>query len=785
MDSYNNPINPQRFVIKPLPLFVGAMLVFLLFGNWLFIDLREGAKRDAQRNISAIGEIKTNQIRDWLDDRMSDANTLSNNSFFSREATLWMHAGASHDAKRRLLIERLNAFLTGHHYRAIVLYDAAGRIVLSAGKKIPDRLEIGMKVKHNMYSGQLSLVDFHRHHDPAHSIGLGFLSPLREGGDISGAIYLAEDPTQNLFSLLDNEPEGRETAETQLVRIEEDTVLFLNQVRHSDEPPLGFSLPINTAQLAPAVALRGKLGLLEGTKDERGQAVLAYATAIQGTPWVLISKVDEQDAYHLVNKLRNVTLFLAIFIFGLTGAWFWQWHRREQAASDSAILQERLRADALLLESEKCFRKIFEYTALSMARSAINGEFIEVNDAWCSMYGYKREEVLSQHLTWQQIAHPDDVESELEQLTKMLAGKIDHFKLDMRYIHKEGRVLWGIDQVSLVRDEKGEPEYIFSVSQDISEHKQAEQQISFMAYHDKLTGLPNRALFFDRLSQAISQARRGHKHVALMYLDLDGFKPINDIHGHEAGDTVLKMAAQRLLACVRSMDTVARLGGDEFAVIVCQLDSPTEIERIAEQILRGFAQAMTLPNGAECTVGTSIGISIYPDNGGEMDSLLAAADEAMYDSKRKGKNTCSYFGGAPIHSNDAEAWILFDETHHVGVLEIDEQHRELVRLVNRLNGAIKNKEGDASTLGLYDELLEFTAFHFATEHRLMEECGYPELIHHDLEHTHLLEEAQRYKSRLTEGGDLLALQSIKDWLLNHIQFADKPMASYLLAHEEK
>jgi len=781
MDSYNNQISPHA--IKPLPLFVGAMLVFVLFGNWFFIDLREGVKRDAQRNVSAIGEIKANQIRVWLDSRMSDANTLSDNSFFSREATKWMQAGAPHDARRQQLVARLNAFLAGHHYRAIVLYDTAGRAVLNTGESILNNLKIGAEVKHVQDSGQFSVIDLHRHQGIANSIGMGFLTPLRDGMVYTGALYLAENPTQYLFPLLDDEPEGSETAETQLVRIEGDFVLFLNQHHHRDEPPLGFRLPLNSPRLASAIALRGKHGLLEHAQDERGQAVLAYATAIQGTPWMLVSKVDEQDAYHLLNKIRNITFFLGIFTFGLTGAWFWQWRRREQATLDSAILQERLRADVLLLESEKSFHMIFEHTALPMARHSINGEFIEVNDAWCDMYGYEREEVLSQHLTWQQITYPDDVELGLKQLSKMFARDIEHFKLDKRYIHKEGHVLWGAEQVSLVRDEKGEPEYIISAIQDISEHKQAEQQISFMAYHDKLTGLPNRALFFDRLSQTISQARRGHKHVALMYLDLDGFKPINDIHGHEAGDVVLKMAAQRLLACVRTMDTVARLGGDEFAVIVCQLDSPTEIERIAEQILQAFAQAMTLPSGSECTVGASIGISIYPDNGGEMDSLLAAADEAMYDSKRKGKSTYSYFGGAPIRANDGEAWILFDEMHHVGVLEIDEQHRELVRLVNRLNGAIKNKENDATTLRLYDELLEFTAFHFATEHRLMEQSGYPELILHDLEHTHLLEEAQRFKSRLTEGGDLLALQSIKDWLLNHIQFADKPMASYLLANK--
>jgi diguanylate cyclase (GGDEF)-like protein/hemerythrin-like metal-binding protein len=317
---------------------------------------------------------------------------------------------------------------------------------------------------------------------------------------------------------------------------------------------------------------------------------------------------------------------------------------------------------------------------------------------------------------------------------------------------------------------------------DITERKQSESRVNFLAYHDRLTGLPNRALFFDRLSQAMSQARRSHNHVALLYLDLDGFKPVNDMHGHEAGDAVLKMVAQRLLACVRAVDTVARLGGDEFAIVAGELDSPVEVERIAEHVLQAFAQTMALPDGEVCMVGCSIGISIYPDNGDEMDSLLAAADAAMYDSKRNGKNTYSYFGGEPAAVDDAEAWIVFDKAHHVGVVEIDEQHRELVRLVNRLNGAIKNKEGDSAIMELYDELLKFTAFHFATEHRLMEQSGYPDMAKHDLEHNSLVDEAMHFKSRLSVGGELLALQSIKDWLLNHIHYSDKTLANYLQEH---
>ncbi len=764
-------------IIGPLPVLAAAVLFSLLVGHWLFQALRDSVKLDAQRNISAIGEIKASQLHDWLDDRMSDAATLSVDSYFSRATVQWFRHGAPDNAQRKQIVGRMEAFLHEHHYRAIVLYDEAGKVVLSAGERFPDVAAIGAAIRETHGVQHFQFVDLHRHQDARKSVGLGFLTPLRAGADYAGTLYLVEDPALHLFPMLDDEPMRGGSVETQLVRQENDRVVYLDQLRHHDEPPLGFSQPLNSAGLAAALAVRGKTGLIDHAIDDEGKRVLAYAIAIAGTPWVLLAKIDEHEAYHLVNELRNVTVILAVFLIVLTMAWGWQWYRRLRAATDAEVLQERLRADTLQLEAEQRFRAIFEHAALPIARNALDGTFLEVNDAWCAMFGYTREDVAGTRLSWQQVTHPDDMEPGAGMVKKMLAGEFDSFKLDRRYIHKDGRILWGAQQTSLVRNKAGAPQCIINAIQDITEQKQSEQQISFMAYHDRLTGLPNRALFFDRFSQAISQARRSRKQVALMYLDMDGFKPINDTHGHEAGDAVLRMAAQRLLACVRATDTVARLGGDEFAIIVGQLESTQEIERIAQQILGAFAQAMVLPNGCECVVGTSIGISFFPEHGSEMDSLLAAADAAMYDSKHKGKNTYTCYGGPK--AGDTESWLVFDDGYLLGVAEMDEQHRELVRLVNRLNEAVKRKAGEAVVLRLYEELLEFTSFHFASEHRLMERYGYPAARQHDDEHNHLVAQAVQFKVRLGEGGDLLALQSIKDWLVNHILYADKPMAAYL------
>jgi diguanylate cyclase (GGDEF)-like protein/PAS domain S-box-containing protein/hemerythrin-like metal-binding protein len=907
MDPQNIHSASPATSAKPALVIVGVMLATLLAGNSLFASLRDDIRVEVQSNIAAVGRLKANQISYWLEDRLGDARVFSENSFFSRELRAWIRDGKPKDARRLHLIERLGSFLAGNGLRSVVLYDASGQVVLRSGDSNNDEDAIMPEAGEVVASGQARFVDLHRHRDVSMPVGFGVLSPLREGDEYFGAIYLAEDPERYLYPLIHEWPTDSLVAETQLVRKDGDDVLFLDKLRSRNDPPLSFRLPLSSPQLAAAVALRGQLGVLEGTLDHRGVPVLAYATAIEGTPWVVISKIDEAEAYRMIDRVRILTAILALFLYSLIGVWFWQWRRREQDVMESALLKERVRADFLQMEGAKRFRMVFEHTALPMVRNALNGEFIEVNDAWCGMFGYSREETLAQHLSWQQVTFPEDLDPGSMLVKQLLDGEIDKFRVEKRYMRKDGKVLWGILQVTLVRDDEGVPQYFISAIQDITERKQlerslednlailkmalegaqeavwewdlvtgkakfstqyytmlgyqpdefaanqdewlerihpderdavigkikaemeqnqdvyvaeyrmrakdgryrwiqgrgkvvsydetgkpvrmvgintditerklSEQQISFMAYHDKLTGLPNRALLFDRLSQAMSQAKRDGKYVALLFADLDGFKAVNDQHGHEAGDTVLKMSAQRFLACVRAVDTVARFGGDEFAIILGNLDAPEQAKGVAEKIVQAFGQSIGLADGGECTVGVSVGISVYPDHGSAMDNLIMAADQAMYESKRRGKNTYSFFVDAGTAAD--APWIKFDSEHLVGIEEIDEQHRNLAYLVNRLSEALKHDESKEAILLMFDELLVATTHHFDTESRYMSRHHYPEQSQHEAEHAQLVATALQLKKQLQDGRELLALQSVKDWLLGHIIYSDKKMAAYL------
>ncbi|WP_434782137.1 diguanylate cyclase domain-containing protein [Ferrovum myxofaciens] len=171
--------------------------------------------------------------------------------------------------------------------------------------------------------------------------------------------------------------------------------------------------------------------------------------------------------------------------------------------------------------------------------------------------------------------------------------------------------------------------------------KQTNEQITALAHHDSLTGLPNRILFYDRLNQAITRALRDKESIAVLYLDLDGFKHINDTLGHDAGDALLRETAKRIMACVRESDTVARIGGDEFTMILSNARTTNSKDRVAKKIVDAIAHPFMI-NGKNCTVSASIGISLYPDHGETAEQLVKIADAAMYLAKHSGKNCYCY-----------------------------------------------------------------------------------------------------------------------------------------------
>lgn len=186
--------------------------------------------------------------------------------------------------------------------------------------------------------------------------------------------------------------------------------------------------------------------------------------------------------------------------------------------------------------------------------------------------------------------------------------------------------------------------YLNEVLRDeVNRHQKTKQQLEHMATHDALTGLPNRRLLVDRVDSIIKLAQRMDKQAVIMFVDLDGFKAVNDIHGHECGDALLLEIANRLMETIRESDTIARVGGDEFILAYTEMEgSKKEVEILTQRIIESLSKPITLPNGSAENITASIGIALFPDNGKQVSELIKTADEAMYKVKNKGKNNYAF-----------------------------------------------------------------------------------------------------------------------------------------------
>lgn len=300
------------------------------------------------------------------------------------------------------------------------------------------------------------------------------------------------------------------------------------------------------------------------------------------------------------------------------------------------LLQTKL----ALQESEERFRLSFSDAAVGMAHLATDCRMLRTNRKLQEMLGYSSAELMQ--LTLQAITHPDDHEPDRVLLQQLLHGEIREYTREKRYVHKNGSYIWVSVAVSFMRDSRGRTRFI-AVIEDVSQRKQVEHEILHLANHDALTGLPNRALMQARLYDVILQAQDRDGQIAVLFLDLDRFKNINDSLGHHIGDQVIIEAGKRIAGVMRNSDTVARQGGDEFLVLLGEVTSFTDVETVARRILDAIARPMILQDH-EVYISASIGISMYPKDGRDGVTLMKNADTAMYQAKRSGRGRYEFFG---------------------------------------------------------------------------------------------------------------------------------------------
>jgi diguanylate cyclase (GGDEF)-like protein/PAS domain S-box-containing protein len=305
-------------------------------------------------------------------------------------------------------------------------------------------------------------------------------------------------------------------------------------------------------------------------------------------------------------------------------------------------LKEREHSLALSHQYQRLATQVFQSTLEGIMVTNTRNVIESVNPAFTQITGYLAHEAIGK--TPALISSGKHDAAFYKKMHEEISSK-GHWQGEIWNRRRNGEIYPEWLTINAVRDDAGQVVNYVGVFSDITKRKAAEEQMLFLAHHDGLTSLPNRGLFVERLSHAIARAHRTQDKMALMFLDIDHFKQINDTLGHHVGDQLLQLVARRLTACVREGDTVARLGGDEFTVILESITQPGDVPPIAQKIIAALAQPMLL-DGQELVVTASIGISLYPHDSEEPDELIKCADAAMYAAKKEGRNRVRFFTAA-------------------------------------------------------------------------------------------------------------------------------------------
>ena len=301
------------------------------------------------------------------------------------------------------------------------------------------------------------------------------------------------------------------------------------------------------------------------------------------------------------------------------------------------------------------FENAFTHAPIGMALVDMAGRLLRVNDALCRITGYGADQLCAR--SFRDLSDPDDVDLDAHQSLEMFDGRIPTYQIEKRYRHAWGHSVWVLLSVSLVRDDQGRPLHLIAQVQDISERKELEGRLEHLVDHDFLTGLFNGRRFEEALTQEIKSAARYGGGGAVLLLDLDHFKDVNDRFGHKAGDDLLKTVAAALRARIRDTDVLARLGGDEFGIILPQVDAG-QAEVVAEGIVKALRRQTAMLAEHQIPVTSSVGVALF--DGLTNIEILAAADLAMYEAKESGRNRFALYrppaeGGLRSSSRLAEA----------------------------------------------------------------------------------------------------------------------------------
>lgn len=540
--------------------------------------------------------------------------------------------------------------------------------------------------------------------------------------------------------------------------------------------------------------------------NPKGEEVLVSIRQIPLAKWYASVTQSPDETFDLIDALKLRTRLLGMVLVLLCLGLIWWMLRRQLAPMTAAVrmlegfvrqnqtpralpvvlndevgqlvggfnrlLDTLAQQQEVMRQSELFKQAVLNSVAAKIAVLDQDGVILEVNEAWRrdASDGLRSP---GQHSTAMKegsnfLVACEGLESEAAQdnamsaqlgIRAVLAGRIPRFYLEYPS-HVPLRQRWFSMSVTPMA---GQARQAAVVSlEDISERVLMAQQVRELAFYDPLTNLPNRRLVLERLSQQVVRARRAKTRLALLFIDLDKFKPINDELGHEVGDWLLQAVAQRVLDCLRASDTAARLGGDEFVVLLPDLQQTEAAMLVAEKIRRALDQEFVTEQGLVLNISSSIGVALYPDHGETEKELLRLGDEAMYQAKKSGRNAvhlCLPVPAAPaadVEPDAAHAYVhlRWKDAFNTGNPELDGDHQALFKLANTLLDTVALRRQQPEVFEqAYDALVTETAAHFAHEETLLRALGFANLTHHALLHQMLLARARALYQQLQAAPD--------------------------------
>ena len=633
-------------------LLAGLVLGLLLSMAWgarsVYQQREQRYHHQIEGGLRAISLLQVRNVTDWRRQHIADAAALADDGLFAQAAARW-HAAPS-EALQEPLRERLRSFVEHGGYSAAFWVDAQGTLRLGPQGALQGTLALPEQQALRQALAQAEPVAVELHRDAAFAFAIfGVLAPVFDGDTPLGAVWLVSDARTQLFPQVESWPSASRSAESLLVQRDGDELVYVSPLRHRSDAPLSLRQAIVPGRDVVVQAVAGARGVVYGS-DYRGQEVLALVSAVPDSPWVLVSKLDVDEAFVEAQRGEWLALALLASLALLSGgcaaaAWQWRAWRRERGLKLALERNMRWLDSAQKAASAGYFAYDAEHQKFFMSSMAH------------AIFGLPPQEYMTLQ-QWMDMVHPEDCAHVLQVHAEAIAA---HTPLGMQY--RIVRASDGAQRWLQVWGEYGDgtdtdPLRMTGTVQDITERKQAEQQLA--RYRDALeervrldpmTQVANRLALGEAMQREWEQARLRGMPLALLMIDVDYFKAYNDHYGHVAGDRCLQRVAQALASAVqRAGELAARYGGEEFAVLLPDSDELRAVavaHRLREAVRELALEHQASPCGAQVTI--SVGVAcVRPADGQPLEhaqtTLFQQADEALYRAKQAGRDRVALYG---------------------------------------------------------------------------------------------------------------------------------------------